>query len=164
MKTTKPLLGTERQLAEALNVDRSTIHAAIRQANITPAGHAGAHPLYPVRAVVDAIAPRTADGTPDLDRMSPNARDAYIRSERNLVKLKTECGQLIPVAEVERGHAEIFKTLALFLDTLPDVLERDCGLPAHALTRLEAAVDGARVELHKRLNAPDEAPAPEVTP
>jgi hypothetical protein len=122
MKTTKPLAGTERQLAEALNVDRSTVHAAIRQANITPTGHAGAHPLYPVRAVVDAIAPRTADGSPDLDRMSPNARDAYIRSERNLVKLRMECGQLIPVAEVEAGQAEIFKEVARTFDTLPDIL------------------------------------------
>jgi hypothetical protein len=109
-----------------------------------------------VRAVVDAIAPKHADGTPDLDRMSPNARDAYIRSERNLVKLKQECGQLIPVAEVERECASIFRAVVDMLELLPDTLERDCGLPAHALVRLEEHLDKARVDLHARVNAAPE--------
>src|SRR4029077_16440187 len=135
----------------------ATAHAAIRETPITPIGRAGAHPTYLVRAVVDAIAPRVGDGKIDIDRLPPNARDTYIRSERNLIRLREERGELILASEVERGYAAIFKEVARTFDTLPDIVERDCGLPAHALVRLEQVLDAARIELHRRINA---KPAP----
>ena len=159
MTTTAPLAGTERQIAEAINVNRSKVHAAIQENHITPAGRVGSHPTYSIRAVVDALAPRAGNGAIDIDRLSPTARDAYIRSERGLVKLRAECRELIPVGEVRRSHGLIFKAVADAFDTLPDNLERDCGLPTHALVRLEKHLDDARTELRRRIEGAETAHA-----
>jgi hypothetical protein len=143
MKTTNPLVASERQLAALFDMDRAALAQAIREAGIVrgPQG-------YDVKRVLALVV-----GTGALDAMAPSARHQLARAQFMEMRLAEKAGQLIPVAEVERGHAEIFKAVAMMFDTLPDTLERDCGLPAHALARLERHIDAARIELHGMVNA-----------
>jgi hypothetical protein len=47
--------------------------------------------------------------------------------------------------------AGMLKVTAECFDTLPDVLERDCGVTPETLARMEAHLDKAREELYLRL-------------
>jgi hypothetical protein len=146
MKTTNPLVASERQLAALFDMDRAALAQAIREAGIVrgPKG-------YDVKRVLALMV-----GTGALDAMAPSARHQLARAQFMEMRIAEKAGQLIPLAEVETGHAEIFKRVALFLDTLPDILERDCGLPPHVLVRIEGALDAARTELHRMVMAPSE--------
>jgi hypothetical protein len=146
MKTTNPLVASERQLAALFDMDRAALAQAIREAGI-PRTKRG----YDVKRVLALMV-----GTGTLDAMAPSARHQLARAHYMEMRVAEKARQLIPMHEVERGHAEIFKRLALFLDTLPCILERDCGLPTHALKRLDEAVDKARTELRELVNAPSE--------
>jgi hypothetical protein len=102
-----------------------------------------------LQGLVDGI------GSNDPDRLPPFQRRAHYQSELEKLKLEQERGELIPRMEVEQQYALLLKIVAECLDTLPDLLERDCGLSAKVLVRVEAALDRAREDLHARLSEPD---------
>jgi len=149
----KPLAGSLRQLSEALGEDRSTLARLVKEVEIEPVGRSGAHPTYAVRDLVAALRATGDDGAPDPSKMSPFARAAHYRGERDRQRLAADAGELIPVDDVHDQYSAIMKIVARTFDTLPDLLERDVGLPAAAVARLERALDAARTELHRQLVA-----------
>lgn len=80
----------------------------------------------------------------DPGRMDPKDRLDYYRSERERLKMEQETGDLIPAVEVERVAAEVLKSIAQTLDTLPDVLERDAGISPDAVLVVQRVIDAAR--------------------
>lgn len=70
------------------------------------------------------------------------------RAERERLKLEQETGSLIPAADVESVTAEVMKTLAQTLDTLPDVLERDAGISGEAVQIVQRVIDSARESMY----------------
>ncbi|MBM0956484.1 DUF1441 family protein, partial [Escherichia coli] len=55
-------------------------------------------------------------------------RKAWYQSERERLKFEQETAQLIPASDVRREFAIWAKAVVQVLETLPDILERDCGL------------------------------------
>lgn len=70
--------------------------------------------------------------------MAPKERLDWCRGNRERTRDLEEAGQLIPVARYEAELAAPLKLVALTLESLPDVLERDAGLDAPAVERVQA--------------------------
>lgn len=151
-------LWSQNALAEELGVDRRTVKA--RLADVPPDGTLRGHPAWFLSTAAPAVlglrpGPE-ADEEAAVARMSPKERYDHYRAKREKIKLETEMGQLIPAAEVEAAWARVIKAIVTKLDTLADVLERDCGLPGPAVERVQVEVDRMREDLSAEILALDE--------
>ena len=68
---------------------------------------------------------------------------AMIKKRKNDV----ECARLMVATQVERTVAEAFKKIALTLDTLPDLLERDGIIANNDIQKVIALLDNSREQL-----------------
>jgi hypothetical protein len=147
------LTASIRAYAEECGLDRDTLSRRLTESGAKPAckGPRG-HPEYRIRDLIAA-----QFGTvEDPDQLDPFRRQAHYRCELDKLKLQTERGELVPRIECEQEQARGMKLVARVFDTLPDVIERDCGAPPAILARIEKALDAARVELHGMLVEPQE--------
>lgn len=150
IKSTAPGKGvhiTVTQLAGEISSTRETITKRIADANLQPSGRRGAHPVYRLKDLLTAVN-QTTDGQRDPDKLPPFERHAHYKALREKLDYDREFGILIPAADVERSNAVIIKSVAKAYDTLPDVLERDCGLAPSVMAVVERHLDAARLELH----------------
>lgn len=81
---------------------------------------------------------------------------ARAQTEEIEMRLAIRRGDLLERHDVEEEHARIFRLVALWADTAPDILERDCALSASQISRLERSLDQMRESLHQQLVSPDE--------
>lgn len=93
--------------------------------------------------------PGESGGNKDPDKMDPKDRLDWVKSERELMKLRAESGQLVSVDEYRDALASVCKLFITALDTLPDVLEREAGLTPKQTERTQATCDSAREEIYK---------------
>jgi transcriptional regulator with XRE-family HTH domain len=140
---------TISQLAEEIGVARETIGKRMSEAGVRPAGKRGNYDIYRLRDALAAI--QVADEVVNPDKLKPFERRAHYQAELEKLKLETEQRYLIPFIEVEQEQARLFKIVARTFDTLPDILERDCGLPPKVVTRVEKACDKAREECYQEI-------------
>lgn len=133
------------KIAEFMGMDRKTVSRKIRESGIQPAGERGGYAVYQAREVVKILlAPKVSPGADaDLDKY-PEARKAWYQSENERLKFETATRQLIPSSEVARALAHMAKAFASALESFPDVLERDAGLPAESRPVIQTVCDGAR--------------------
>jgi len=89
----------------------------------------------------------SGDEGKDWDTM-PDQRKAWYQSENERLKFEKEMGRLCPVDEVHREMSRLAKSMAHAVESLPDMLERDGGLPPHAVEIAERIVDGLREQMH----------------
>lgn len=87
----------------------------------------------------------------DPEKMSPKDRLDWYRGARERTKHLEECGELMRASDFETALASAIKTIAVTLESLPDVMERDAGLDGAAVERCQIVVDRMREDLHKRL-------------
>ncbi|HAI1316851.1 TPA: DUF1441 family protein, partial [Escherichia fergusonii] len=71
-------------------------------------------------------------------------RKAWFQSERERLKFQQETGELIPASEVSREFASMAKAVVQVLETLPDILERDCAMTPSAVVRVQKVIDDLR--------------------
>ncbi len=88
--------------------------------------------------------------------MEPQDRKAWYQSERERLKFEQEVGELIPASDVAREFAEMAKAMVQVLDTLPDILERDCALNPAAVFRIQSIIDDLRDEIALRIMSDEE--------
>jgi hypothetical protein len=141
-------------LAEEFGIDRRTVKKRLE--GITPAGEVNGYQAWRLRDVAIAVmGPQAAyAGDPDFidpEKLHPTDRLSHYRAEREKSKWLAEERHLIPAGEVEQVVATAFKSLAQSLDTLPDVLERDCALGPDEVERAIEVVDAAREGLYQQL-------------
>lgn len=148
---------SKNALASEFNIDRRSIDKLIK--NIAPCGKKSGHPVWALRDVLIPIA-RYLDNGFDIDpdnidpeKLKPFDRKAWFDSEIQRVKFETQMGQLIPADEVAAVEAEKNKRIALHLETMADVLERDCGLNAEQVSRVNQIVDNTRAEMYNDVMA-----------
>jgi hypothetical protein len=117
--------------------------------------------------VIPVIRPGRGGARPGAGRKpkSPDATDPYsilakARAEREIyraqldkLKYRQAAKELVPAAEFERALSESFKLMAVTLESLPDVLERDCALPGPAVEKVQKVVDNLREDLYQRMVA-----------
>jgi hypothetical protein len=117
--------------------------------------------------VIPVIRPGRGGARPGAGRKpkSPDATDPYsilakARAEREIyraqldkLKYRQAAKELVPAAEFERALSEAFKLMAVTLESLPDVLERDCALPGPAVEKVQKVTDNLREDLYQRMVA-----------
>ncbi len=83
--------------------------------------------------------------------MDAHERKAWYQSERERLKFEQETAQLIPASDVRREFAIWAKAVVQVLETLPDILERDCGLQPVAVSRVQSIIDDLRDQIALRV-------------
>lgn len=167
--STAPLLDMPKvsQISKGLNVSitgfasefgstRETIAKRIAAAGLKPADRRAGHPVYRLRDLHKAVYQSAAEGGVDPDRLDPFQRKAHYQAEHEKLALETERGELIPRIECEADQARMTKIVAQFFDTLPDRIERDCGVSPLVLAKVEQSLDAVREELYRAVAEPEE--------
>ena len=144
------------QLSEETGRTRETITKKITIAGLAPEGRIRGYDVYRVRDVLPLLFTTSEDGTIDPDKLEPNTRLAYYRGETEKLALAAKAKSLIPAAEVEAETARWAKLVAQHLETVPDMLERDCGLKPDQIAVVEKHLDALRTSLADVLAKADE--------
>lgn len=145
-----------RIIARLLNITERRLQQLARE-GLVPKAARGQYPLAGcVRSYIQYLQNAGQVDTSDPDKLSPFQKRAHYQAELDKLKLEQERGELIPRIEVEQEMAGVLKLVAECFDTLPDLLERDCGLPAKVLVRVEEALDRTRGDLQARMMAADD--------
>ena len=139
------LLWTQTRYSDVLGMDRRVVASALETAPSQM--HSGTR-VWHVRDGMPAIFKRGQGGKIDFETLAPKDRLDFIRSQRELLKLKQETKTLLPAVDVERHVGEMLKILAQGLAALPDVLERECGLTPAGITAAHRTLDAARETLY----------------
>lgn len=157
------LLWTATRYSDVLRLDRRAVAQALETA---PFQTRNGHRVWHLRDGMPAIFQRVGGGAKanDPDLLAPKDALDYYRAQREKIKLEIETGESIPSADVERMTANAFKSLAQSLESLPDDLERNCGLDPLTVNSLQRAVDDARERLYTNLIADLLSPETEKPP
>ena len=132
------------QIAELVGMHRQTVSQ--RVAGLTPA--IGSNSKLKLYALSDLIKIGLAEKmTGDVDSLSPVERRAFWQAENERLKYERDTGELIPSYEVSQEMSAMAKAVVQTLETLPDILERDCGLLTSAVIRLQQEIDDLRDQL-----------------
>ncbi|WP_329502701.1 DUF1441 family protein [Klebsiella aerogenes] len=137
------------ELAEILGRDRKTVAAMARPLTPTP-DSSKTRKNYTVRTLLRAL-----DNPQDLDvnQMTPAERRAHWQAENERLKYEKTRRFLIPAEECAREYRILAKGTVILLETLPDILERDCGLKPDAVTRMVGVIDNFRDHLADKLTS-----------
>ncbi len=88
----------------------------------------------------------------------PFERKAYLASELDRIKFAERCGELIHRWDLEQDLAALSKLAVQCCESLPDVIERDCGVPGPVVEAVEREVDAFRYDVYHHIVGED-APA-----
>ncbi|GAL10819.1 phage protein [Vibrio astriarenae] len=83
--------------------------------------------------------------------MPPKDRKDWFQSENERLKFEEAEGQLCATHDVARQMSIMAKAMIQVLDTLPDILERDCGLQPREVSKVQSTIDDLRDQLAARL-------------
>jgi len=144
-------------LASEFGQTRETVRKRLIDCDVQPSAKRSGYPVFRLKDVLPALL--GGGNGQDPDTMDPYKRKAHYQGEHEKLKLQVERRELIPRIETEQEMAAMLKITAECFDTLPDVMERDCGLTADTLARMEAHLDKARESLYLRLVAEDDEDA-----
>lgn len=140
------------RIADAFGMDRGTVRRRLRDAGVLPAGQKNGVSVYALREVGPALFGEVVTGSgADPDEMHPKDRKDWYQSENERIKLEKEMRSLIPVEEVHREMSKLAKAVASSLDSLPDLLERDAGLPPDAIDIVESVTDALRDQMYRAI-------------
>ena len=132
------------QIAELVGMHRQTVSQ--RVAGLTPA--IGSNSKLKLYALSDLIKIGLAEKmTADVDRLSPVERRAFWQAENERLKYERDTGELVPSFEVAQEMGFLAKAVVQSLDTLPDILERDCALTPTQLTRVIQVIDDVKSQM-----------------
>ncbi|MGU6937209.1 DUF1441 family protein [Salmonella enterica subsp. enterica serovar Madelia] len=143
------------QLAAVTDLHRQTIAGKLN--NVEPApGSNSRLKLYRVVDILRELLGRTtAHALVDVDKMSPPDRKAWFQSERERLKFQQETGGVIPAGEVAREFSSMAKAVVQVLETLPDILERDCAMTPAAVVRVQKVIDDLRDQIAMKVEQAD---------
>lgn len=135
------------QLAELVDMNRNLVARRLRDMEMA-GGNGENLKLYELGPALQALL------TPSMKEngeMSPQDRKAWYQSENERLKFEAASRELIPVEEVAREYASLAKAVVMVLETLPDILERDCALTPTAVTRVQVIIDDLRDEMARKV-------------
>ncbi|HEI2462307.1 TPA: DUF1441 family protein [Escherichia coli] len=139
------------QLAELVGMNRNLVARRLRDMELA-GGNGENLKLYELGAALQALL------TPSMKEngeMSPQDRKAWYQSENERLKFEAASRELIPVEEVAREYASLAKAVVMVLETLPDILERDCALTPTAVTRVQVIIDDLRDGMARKVEECD---------
>lgn len=138
------------QIGRAFDMHRNTVSERLKDAGIEPVSRKGNAPLYALADVGPALfAGRDVGGSAiSPDEMDPKSRKDWYQSENERLKFEREQRDLVPSHEMAREMSIVMKAIANGLDSLPDELERDCGLSPEALQLVISKADAMREAIY----------------
>ena len=144
-----------RELEAEFGMARDTIAKRIAIAGLKADGEEATHAVYRLRNVIPVLFELGRVGA-----MSASDELAKVRAQRERQQIdfkELELGlaqrRYVLADDARAEMAGIAKTVTQMLDTLPDILERDAGLPAKAVVRCQEIIADARDQLAKSLGA-----------
>ena len=87
----------------------------------------------------------------DTEKLAPKDRLDWYRGARERTKHNQETGELVSIGQYVAELSAALKLIANNLESLPDLLERDVGLDANGVIKVQAVIDRLRQEMHVRL-------------
>ncbi len=136
------------QLAGITGVHRQTV--AVRLKNVEPAPGSNAKlKLFAVIDVLTELMIPTVSG--DVNEMTPSDRLSHWKAENERIEFERTVGQLIPAEDVAREFSMMAKAVVQVLETLPDILERDCALAPAAVMRVQNIIDDLRDQIAQKV-------------
>lgn len=138
------------KMAEALGMSRNTVSKRLREGQVQPSGRERGSPVYALKDAMPALfQPDTqqTNGLLDPNQMPPEMRKAWFQSENERLKFEKTQSQLCGADDVARNMALMAKSVIQVLETLPDVLERDCALQPRQVAKVQEAIDDLRDQL-----------------
>jgi uncharacterized protein DUF1441 len=131
--------------------DRRTISRMIDDAGIQPASSRNSHPVYRLRDVLAILTDSDGQQRPQDILALARARESETDNQLKQDKLLLSRGLLCDREEVRREMAELVMPLVGMLQTLPEILERDCGLSPSAVVRAHEVIERERTKLAETL-------------
>lgn len=136
------------QISELVGMHRQTVSQ--RVAGLTPS--MGSNQKLKLYSLSDLLRLGLQEKmTADVDSMSPMERRAFWQAENERLKYETSTGELIPAFEVAQEMSILAKAVVQQLETLPDILERDCGLQPKDLIRVQQVIDDVRDQMAQHI-------------
>lgn len=138
------------RFAEALGMSRNTVSKRIREKQIKPARKVAGNFVYAIKDVMPALFSNesaVSSGQVNPDVMLPGDRKAWFQSENERIKFLKDINVLCDASDVAREFSLLAKAVVQVLDTLPDVLERDCGLTPKQVAKVQGVVDDLRDQM-----------------
>ncbi len=147
------------KMAEAFGMSRNTVSKRLRAKNVPASGQVKGSKVYHLKDAAPALFEAdgmgsNADNNPN--EMTPDMRKAWFQSENERVKLEQKLGQLCEAHDVAREMALMAKSVVQVLETLPDILERDCGLQPQQVATVQSHIDDLRDQLAMTVSAASE--------
>lgn len=131
------------QIANLTGVSRPTV--ASKLSGITPVQNGKNLKLYSLEQLLRLGFDTVRSG--NVDELSPSDRRAFWQAENERLKYEASTGELIPAFEVAQEMSILAKAVVQQLETLPDILERDCGLQPKDLIRVQQVIDDVRDQM-----------------
>lgn len=149
------------QIAEITGSHRQTVAIRLKHVDVAPGSNARLK-LYALNSLLKELMRTTV--TVAVENMEPQDRKAWFQSERERLKFEQESRELVPASDVIREFAVMAKAVVQVLETLPDILERDCALSPTAVQVVQSKIDDLRDLIARKVaheDVPKEANDPE---
>ncbi|HBS2458717.1 TPA: DUF1441 family protein [Klebsiella pneumoniae] len=136
------------QLAELVGMNRNMVARRLRETEMDGGNGENLKQYELGKALRVLIMPSVQEN----GEMSPQDRKAWYQSENERIKFEQSERELIPADEVIREYSVMAKAVVQILETLPDILERDCALTPAAVARVQAVIDDLRDEMARKVS------------
>lgn len=144
-------------MAKILDMSVSGLQKLVRQGVIQKTERGKYNLLPTVTEYIKYIHRRDMKKAEDPDDLQPKDRLDWYRGTREKTRHQTETGELVLAETMESTLADAMKIVAVTMESLPDVLERDCGIDGKTVAKAQEVMDRLRVDLHERLVASGDA-------
>ncbi len=150
-------VGTKSDAAEFFGVSLPTINAWLaRGCPVLQRGSRGVAWRLDLRDIAEwyfkpAIQEDEEPFDPEAAGVSPKDRKDWYDSEKKKRELEIIDGLHVPSGEYELEISRVIKSMANFIEILPDRLEREAGLDPKQVIKVQNITDKERDNLYKQL-------------
>ena len=139
-------------LAREFGIARETVAKRLAAANVKPLEKKKGHDVYQLKpAAIAILQVEDQQVVSDPALMTPKERLDWFKSEESRLKFEKENGISVSTEQARLEMANIVQLVTKTLDTVPDILERDCRLPPDAVLQVEKTIDSLRIQMAEDL-------------
>jgi len=141
------------KLATAFGLHRDTVTARLQKAGVEPVATSGRSLLFDLKEAAAAVFRDVPVGSCEPEQMDPSSRRMWFQSENERLRFETDTGHVHRDFEVAHRMSVITKQASNLLDSLPDVIERECGASPEQLQKIEQTIDRLREQIYAEASA-----------
>ena len=129
-------------IADALGMDPRSVKKTISAHRIRPTGTESGNAVYDIREVIDART-KPASGSEE-DDMPPGQLLLLYKAKNEKLRYEKSCDDLMLTSVFREREGTLCKTIAAWMDALPETLQRKCGLDHDTVEAMQAELDELR--------------------